>query len=283
MELLPLAWCGFLPLHGVHLQLDRLLSVFRLIAFSLQPLPPPLIWVQRESVGVGGGSAIWPSRSLSGTRQTKNDPPGQEESSRDERDAQSSAGLIFTAVRQVCGQEGSDDFVGEPGRRDEAEEAGQDEATPCSDGCVPLCSVAAPPASTFEPQSSETESEQRYYAGQDHAGPRGLQVRRQRQHRVLHGTAEDAGAVPHAVHPQSLHLRYRGHDAGPHIDAHLPVGHQGGHDSTEDAQECQGERQDLNSGGQHGSPPHLRPGQVLTADNSSAQAPASCNQKRNEN
>lgn len=231
------------------------LPVFRVHALRLQHPPPLLVSVHQSSVRVSGGVVVRSSRPLSGTRQTKNDPSSQEEAGGDKRHAQSSSRLIFTAVRQVCGQEGGDDFVGEPGRGDQAQEAGQDEAAPRSDGRVPLRSVAAPPAGAFEPQGGEAETERRHQAGQNHGGSRGLQIRRQRQHGVLHGAAEDAGAVPDAVHPQTLHLRDGGHDAGPGVDAHLPVGQQSGHGGAEDAQERQGERQDLNGGGQHGSAP----------------------------
>lgn len=182
--------------------------------------------------------------------------------------------------------------MGEPWRRNQAEKTGQDEAAARSNRRVSLCSVTPSPAGAFEPQGGKAESKQRHHAAQNHGDPCGLQIARQRQHRVLHGAAEDTRAVPHTVHPQTLHLWDGGHDTGPGIDAHLPVGQQSGHSRSKDAQERQGKRQDLNGGREHGSDPPVqlpsllaqqRPGRVLTADNSSAQAPVSCDQGRNEN
>lgn len=186
------------------------------------------------------------------TRHAQDDPSGQEEASRDEGDAESSAWLEPAVLRQLRAQEVTDELVGEPGHWNQAEDSSQYEAHPCSHGSVPLGSVAAPPSGAFEPQAGEAESQQPQHTAQEHGGPRGLQRGGQRQHQGLRRAAENAGGVADAVHPQTLHSPHRG-QAGPRAAAHLPVGQQRCYGSPHQPEQSQRKRQDLDSSGQHRS------------------------------
>lgn len=240
----PLVW--FLLHHAVRL-------VFFWSGFSLQLWAAPLVSLHQEPVGVCAGAAGGQTAPPPRTGHAQDDPSSQEEASRDEGEAQSAAGLVPAALRQVRAQEVTDDLLSEPGHRNQAEDASQDEARPCGDGRVPLRSAAAPPSGAFKPQGGEAESKQSQHTAQNHGGPRGLQRGRQQQKRGLERAAEDAGGVAHAVHPQTLHLPHGGHQAGPGAAAHLPVGQQSGHGGPHNSEESQRKRQDLDRRGQHRS------------------------------
>lgn len=241
----------FLLHHSINL-LTRRLTFFS-FQFGLQPLAAPAPPSHREPARVSGGVSAGLTAPPPGAGHAQNDSSRQEEAGREEGDTKSATRLVFAALRQVCSQEVADDLVGEPGRRNQAEDTGQDEARPRSHRCVPLRSAAAPPSGTFKPQGGETESEQPQNTAHNHGGPCGLQRGRQRQHRGLHCAAKDAGGVPHAVHPQTLHLRHGGHETGPSADAHLPVGQQCGHGAPQNSEESQGKCQNLDCRGQHRS------------------------------
>lgn len=144
-----------------------------------------------------------------------------------------------------------DDGVGGPADGDQHQEASDDEDDACSDGHFALLHFILNKVGALAAHHSEEDPEDPDDDCYDDQRSGGLQVLRQRQEGVVDLALHLTRALSYAVHPQTLPDHLSGDNVGPDKGRDLPGGEGADDDAPQEADDGQGQTQDLSSRGHH--------------------------------
>lgn len=145
-------------------------------------------------------------------------------------------------------------LAGAPRHRHEAQQPGRHEADAAGAGDGGLGGAALGAVRAPHANHGCASCQHRQQAGGDHHGPGGAELGGQGQLGAVSLALVDAGAVPHALHPQPPRVGHGRDDVGARVCRAPPVGQDGGNEGPDETQQAQGEAEQLQGPARHGCP-----------------------------
>lgn len=178
-------------------------------------------------------------------------PAQDEESSSAPAYVESSPQLPPLSVGHDGVVEVPDDGVSRPAHWDEDKNASTDEDNPCGDDHSSFATLLRDEVGALPPSDGKDDSQNGHDDSDDHEGPSGLQILRQRQQGVVDLTLHLTCALHHAVHPQALPDDLRRDDVGSDEGGHFPHGEGAHQDGPHEANDAEDKAQHLTSHWHH--------------------------------